>query len=822
MASTYTQYPPKGGVPTYANLAAFPAMATNGSLAVALDTGSLYEYNANIPGWQLIGPEAAGGGTVTSVGLSAPSIFTVSGSPVISAGTLTFSLNTQSANTVFAGPSSGPAAAPTFRPLVAGDIPSLPYAQDAFTIIQTDSGTSPTATTTTSTLTFTNTDGFIAIVGNSLTNTVTLNTTGLQPSGNYITALTGDGTASGPGSAAFTLATVNSSVGSFGSASSVGLFTVNAKGLITAANSLSIQIAESQVTNLVSDLAGKQPVGNYITALTGDITASGPGSVAATLATVNGSPGSFTYASITVNAKGLVTAASSGTAPTTYTFANSLVNTAGTVTLKNDSASPGTSNYYGTNGAGTLGYFALPATSGANTALSNLASVAINTALLSASNNTIDLGSAANTFRTAYLGTELFIPLIEGLTTGSLLTLRGGVAASNAAGGAISLLGAAGSSVSTGGDGGAVTINGGAANGDNTVNRAGGAINITAGSSKGSNTGGTAIMSSGTGGVGTGTAGATGGTTNINGGTGGAGSATSGNGGGATLKAGSGGGGVGGGNGGDAQLVGGTGGTGSSTGGNGGAANVTGGSPGSVAGANGGSVTISSAGGTGTGTGGNGGSITISTGIGNGDNTVNHSGGSLTLSVGHSAGSGGGSAVTITAGTGGPGTATTGATGGNTAINAGAGGVGSATGGGGGNTVIQAGAGGASGSPGAGGFIQFLTASTTSFTEKIRILAAGGVNIVNGMLNVTTVGNGLAVASGSNAKIGTAVLAAGVATVSNTGITANSRIFVTSDVDGGTPGFVRVTAKTVGTGFTITSSSLVDTSTIAWLIVESI
>lgn len=58
---------------------------------------------------------------------------------------------------------------------------------------------------------------------------------------------------------------------------------------------------------------GLQPAGNYITALTGDITASGPGSVAATLATVNSNVGSFTNASITVNAKGLITAASSGT-----------------------------------------------------------------------------------------------------------------------------------------------------------------------------------------------------------------------------------------------------------------------------------------------------------------------------------------------------------------------------------------------------------------------------------------------------------------------------------------------------------------------------
>lgn len=62
---------------------------------------------------------------VTSVGLSAPSFLTVSGSPVTTSGTLTLALATQTANTVFAGPTTGIAAAPTFRALVAGDIPDL-------------------------------------------------------------------------------------------------------------------------------------------------------------------------------------------------------------------------------------------------------------------------------------------------------------------------------------------------------------------------------------------------------------------------------------------------------------------------------------------------------------------------------------------------------------------------------------------------------------------------------------------------------------------------------------------------------------------------
>jgi hypothetical protein len=66
-----------------------------------------------------------GGGTVTSVALTAPSIFTVAGSPVTTSGTLALSLSTQTANTFFAGPSSGGAAAPTFRGIVFGDLSGL-------------------------------------------------------------------------------------------------------------------------------------------------------------------------------------------------------------------------------------------------------------------------------------------------------------------------------------------------------------------------------------------------------------------------------------------------------------------------------------------------------------------------------------------------------------------------------------------------------------------------------------------------------------------------------------------------------------------------
>lgn len=66
----------------------------------------------------------AGSGTVTSVGLTMPVQFTVGGSPVTGAGTLAVTLATENANTVFAGPTSGGAVVPTFRGLVAADLPA--------------------------------------------------------------------------------------------------------------------------------------------------------------------------------------------------------------------------------------------------------------------------------------------------------------------------------------------------------------------------------------------------------------------------------------------------------------------------------------------------------------------------------------------------------------------------------------------------------------------------------------------------------------------------------------------------------------------------
>jgi hypothetical protein len=67
-----------------------------------------------------------------------------------------------------------------------------------------------------------------------------------------------------------------------------------------------------------TQLNGKQASGNYITALTGDVTASGPGSATATLANSGVTAG--TYTSVTVDAKGRVTSGTNTGSVTRYSL----------------------------------------------------------------------------------------------------------------------------------------------------------------------------------------------------------------------------------------------------------------------------------------------------------------------------------------------------------------------------------------------------------------------------------------------------------------------------------------------------------------------
>ncbi len=69
---------------------------------------------------------ASGSGTVTSVGITAPSSMFDVGGAVTTAGTLDLTFANVAANTIWAGPASGGAGATVNRSMVAADVPALP------------------------------------------------------------------------------------------------------------------------------------------------------------------------------------------------------------------------------------------------------------------------------------------------------------------------------------------------------------------------------------------------------------------------------------------------------------------------------------------------------------------------------------------------------------------------------------------------------------------------------------------------------------------------------------------------------------------------
>lgn len=82
-------------------------------------------------------------------------------------------------------------------------------------------------------------------------------------------------------------------------------------------------------------------------------------------------------------------------------------------------------------------------------------------------------------------------------------------------------------------------------------------------------------------------------------------------------------------------------------------------------------------------------------------------------------------------------------------------------------------------------------------------------------------GKGLRIKEGSNARMGTATLVAAVATIANTSITANTRIFVGTKTPSANTGALFVHDVTVGTSFTVHSTNGSDTSVVSWVLIEA-
>lgn len=317
----YTRFPILGGIATFPSASDFPATASDGALAIALDTDTLYIFNANSMTWIPIATPGTGTaiqaltGDVTATGpgavpatisahvvdntkLSQMPADTIKGNNTgITANAMDLTEAQVKVMLDLSGTNSGDVTIGTANGLsIAGQVLSLQAAD----------------TTHTGALTSTDWNTF-----NSK-----------QAAGNYITDLTGDVTATGPGSAAATVAkiqgtTVSGTTGSgnvvfsaaptltgllsAGSASfsstisasnlsgtNTGDVTLGtADGLSLAGQVLSLQLADSTHTGALSStdwstFNSKQPAGSYITALTGDVTAAGPGSSAATVAKIQG------------------------------------------------------------------------------------------------------------------------------------------------------------------------------------------------------------------------------------------------------------------------------------------------------------------------------------------------------------------------------------------------------------------------------------------------------------------------------------------------------------------------------------------------------
>jgi hypothetical protein len=90
----------------------------------------------------------------------------------------------------------------------------------------------------------------------------------------------------------------------------------------------------------------------------------------------------------------------------------------------------------------------------------------------------------------------------------------------------------------------------------------------------------------------------------------------------------------------------------------------------------------------------------------------------------------------------------------------------------------------------------------------------------NGNFQITKTGNGFGVREGGDCKQGVGTLVAGTVVIANASITAVSRIFLTAQTIAGVAGALGVSARVVGTSFTVTSTSAADVSTFAYEIFE--
>jgi hypothetical protein len=113
------------------------------------------------------------------------------------------------------------------------------------------------------------------------------------------------------------------------------------------------------------------------------------------------------------------------------------------------------------------------------------------------------------------------------------------------------------------------------------------------------------------------------------------------------------------------------------------------------------------------------------------------------------------------------------------------------------------------------------TVAIDTLLVNLGLRASGGVGLFDTDIKAGVVGKGYYVKEGSNATMGTGTLSGGTLVVNTTKVTANSRIFLTDQ--GGTItnlGSLYISARSVGTSFTVSSTNVLDASDFAWIIFE--
>lgn len=103
-----------------------------------------------------------------------------------------------------------------------------------------------------------------------------------------------------------------------------------------------------------------------------------------------------------------------------------------------------------------------------------------------------------------------------------------------------------------------------------------------------------------------------------------------------------------------------------------------------------------------------------------------------------------------------------------------------------------------------------MSASAGTFSGTIT--SNGNLTMAAGVL--------LSITSGTNQRAGDFTLVAGTKTVSNTTVTANTRVYLTRKTSGGTIGMSITYTLSAGTSFTATSDNILDTSVYSYLLIE--